>query len=130
MRRRDFIAGLGGAVTWPLAVQAQQVLPVVGYFNSSSPKLTASTLAAFGRGLAETGFVDGRNVAFEYRWGYNDPSRLPELAADLVHHHVTVIAALNGSFRGCRSSRGLRCVDLGALSGQQKAWQRVGTLQH
>jgi hypothetical protein len=47
--------------------------------------------------LAETGFVEGRNVAFEYRWDYNDPSRLPELAADLVRHHVTVIAALNGS---------------------------------
>jgi putative tryptophan/tyrosine transport system substrate-binding protein len=98
MRRREFIAGLGSAVAWPLAARAQQVaLPVVGYFNSGSPELTASTLAAFRRGLAETGFVEGRNVTFEYRWGYNDPTRLPELAADLVRHHVTVIAALNGS---------------------------------
>src|SRR5207342_938846 len=81
----------------PLGAGAQQSIPVIGYLNSGSPELTASTLAAFHSGLIETGFVEGRNVTFVYRWAHNDFGRLPELADDLVRQRVTVIAALNGS---------------------------------
>jgi putative ABC transport system substrate-binding protein len=80
MRRREFILLGGAAAAWPVAARAQQrpALPVVGYFNSGSPELTASTLAAFRSGLAETGFVEGRNVAFEY----------PLLGGECLHSRV------------------------------------------
>jgi putative ABC transport system substrate-binding protein len=99
LKRREFITLLGASAVWPGVARAQQrpAMPVVGYFNSGTPELTAGTLAAFRSGLGETGFVESRNVAFEYRWAHNDPARLPELAADLVRRRVTVIAALNGS---------------------------------
>ena len=85
MKRREFIAGLGSATVWPLAVRAQQAaMPVIGFLHSGSPEVTPSLVAGFRRGLNETGFVDGRNVTIEFRWGQNDNTRLPELAADLV----------------------------------------------
>lgn len=94
MRRREFISLICcAAVTWPLGARAQQsAMPVVGYLDVGSPEGSASIAAAFRRGLARTGQVEGRNVAIEYRWadGHND--RLPELAADLVRHKVSVIA--------------------------------------
>jgi putative ABC transport system substrate-binding protein len=94
--RRKFIAALGGAAAWPLAVRAQQpAMPVVGYFF---PGLEETLyMPAFRKGLGELGFVEGRNVAIEYRWGRNDPSRTPELINDLVRHRVAVIAATGGS---------------------------------
>jgi putative ABC transport system substrate-binding protein len=99
MRRREFITILGGAaVEWPLGVSAQQsAVPVVGYLDLGAPESSASFVAAFRKGLSETGFVEGRNVSIEYLWGYNDSGRAPELAADLVHRRVAVIAAIGAT---------------------------------
>jgi putative tryptophan/tyrosine transport system substrate-binding protein len=90
MRRREFIAGLSGAATWPVVARAAQQMPVVGYLyfgSATSPLL----LAAFRKGLGDTGRVEGKNVTVEYRWANNALDQLPELAADLVRRRVDVI---------------------------------------
>jgi putative tryptophan/tyrosine transport system substrate-binding protein len=92
LRRREFIALLAGAAAWPDAAYAQQALPVIGFLSAGSPEQTSGLVAAFRNGLGETGLVEGRNVTIDYRWANNEPGRLPELAAALVHRRVSVIA--------------------------------------
>jgi putative tryptophan/tyrosine transport system substrate-binding protein len=93
MRRRAFIAALGGVAAWPLVARAQQALPVIGFLGFGSPESYELYLAAFRRGLSETGYVEGQNVTVEYRWVQDEFDRLPALAAELVDHRVDVIVA-------------------------------------
>ena len=104
MRRREFITLLGGvAVTWSLAARAQQAMPVIGYFSTGSLASDESTfLPAFRQGMAQTGYVEGRNVAIEYGWGEFQYDRLPTIAASLVRRQVAAIAAIGGTPNGTR----------------------------
>src|SRR6516165_1105833 len=97
MRRRDFIKAIAGSATaWPLQARAQQPIPVIGYLGTTTADDFASRLAAFREGLSQTGYIEGQNVAIEYRWPEGRYDRLPTLAADLVRRQVAVIAAVGG----------------------------------
>jgi ABC-type uncharacterized transport system substrate-binding protein len=103
MRRREFITLFGAAAAWPLAARAQQpAMPVIGFLHVASQEAYSHVVAGFRRGLAETDFVEGRNVAVEYRWGEGQLDRMPSLLADLLDHQVSVIVA---SFQGAEAAK-------------------------
>lgn len=105
MKRREFFALIGGAVALPLAARAQQTaMPVIGYLDPRSPEAFANRKRAFSQGLKETGYIEGENLAIEYRWGDNQPDRLPELAADLVRRRAAVIVAVGGAAQPAKAA--------------------------
>ena len=97
MKRRTFIAGLGGAVAWPVLGRAQQPVPVIGFLGSASAALFSGQLQAFREGLGVVGYVEGRNMMIEYRWAEGRYDRLPELAADLVRRNIAAIVTSGGA---------------------------------
>jgi putative tryptophan/tyrosine transport system substrate-binding protein len=98
LKRREFIAGLGAAVIWPLAAHAQQpAMPVIGFLSARSPRDSVRNVAAFGKGLEAAGFFEGKNLSTEYRFAAGQLDRLPELAADLVRLPLAVLVAVGGA---------------------------------
>jgi ABC-type uncharacterized transport system substrate-binding protein len=93
VRRRDFIRALAGSVVWPITAHGQQQLPIIGFLSASSEAAVAAQISTFRRGLNETGFTEGRNVAIEYRWAEGQHQRLPAMAAELVARPVSLILA-------------------------------------
>lgn len=105
MRRRDAIQLLGGAAAWPFAARAQQASPLIGFMSGRAPETDTHLVSAFREGLREQGFVEGQNVAIEFRWARGDYDRLPVLAAQLVAMPIAVLAALGGDLSGAAAKQ-------------------------
>ena len=118
MTRREFIVLVGAAAAWPLTSRAQQpAMPVIGFLNIASARPFTTFVAAFQRGLNTGGYVEGRNVAIEYRWGEGDYERLRGLAADLVGRHVNVIVATGGTTTALLAKNATRTIPILFISG-------------
>jgi putative tryptophan/tyrosine transport system substrate-binding protein len=120
--RRQFITLVGGAAAWPLVARAQQpAMPVVGFVYPGAPELSTGIVAAFRKGLGETGFVEGRNVVVEFRFAYNDNARLPELVNDLVRRRVAVIVTLGSTPAALAAKAATTQFQLSSASGRTRS---------
>jgi putative ABC transport system substrate-binding protein len=134
MRRREFITLLGGAGAWPLAARAQQpAMPLIGFLSSRSPEDSSHLVEAFRRGLAEGGFVEGHNVAIEFRWARGQYDLLPAMVADLVSHRVNVLTTAGGEPSALAAKRATSAIPivfgLGSdpvSAGLVESWNRPG----
>ena len=118
MKRREFMTLLGGASAWPLAARAQQsAMPVIGFIHLTSREQTRDYLAAFHQGLGDTGYVEGRNVAIEYRWGQGQNDRLPMLVAELVRRQVTVFVTLESTLAALAAKAATQTIPIVFMQG-------------
>jgi putative tryptophan/tyrosine transport system substrate-binding protein len=118
MRRRDFITLIASSIALPFASQAQQAaMPVIGFLSGRSPYESAAVVGAFGKGLAETGYIESKNVIIEYRWAEGRYDRLPTLASELVSRHVTVIAAVGSANSGQAAKAATGTIPIVFISG-------------
>src|SRR5262245_42262850 len=118
MRRREFITLLGGAATWPLAARAQQApLPTIGFIHLTSRDETRGYLPDFHEGLADVGYIEGKNVAIEYRWGEGHNDRLPGLIAELVRHQVSVIVTLESTLAALAAKEATQAIPIIFMQG-------------